>query len=58
MAVSILDNRIQSQIKRIAVIDDKISRLMGHRIDEEAKLADLYEMRNAIARVKEGHKDG
>lgn len=40
--MSARENRIAAQIKRIAVLDDRIGRLMAKRVNEEDKLARLY----------------
>lgn len=43
---SSVDNRIEAQKRKIAVTEDKIARLMSLRVDQEEKLAALYEERN------------
>lgn len=37
-----LQNRIAAQKRKIAVLDDRIGRMMSQRVTEEDKLADLY----------------
>ncbi len=41
-----LENRIAAQERKLVVIDDRIARIMSRRVEEEDKLAKLYEQRN------------
>jgi len=37
-----LENRIAAQKRKIAVLDDRIGRMMSRRVTEEDKLGDMY----------------
>lgn len=49
--MSALDNRIAAQYRKLEVLDVRIGRLMGKRVDEEEKLANLLKERNARDKV-------
>jgi hypothetical protein len=47
--MSPLDNQIAAQRRKIEVLDDRIGRLMSRRVDQEDKLARLYDRKNKEA---------
>lgn len=47
-----LENRIAAQLRRLAVLEDRIGRLMSLRVTEEEKLADLYAKRPPSEELK------
>lgn len=48
-----LENRIEAQKRKIAVLDDRIGRMMSRRVSEEDKLGELYAQQAKIARKPE-----